>query len=722
MTDSKSQVEKIFNKAVNLVSSSDIARMAGVTRGRVSQWRTMDVSRIKGLSPFPTEVAQGARGPLFDYEQVKKWLTDYGKAPRVQTSLENRRSDSNLKREQRLLADHVWNAVSLYASSRTASTPEDLRDDAKKRESIYRATIALAVVRALLPAVDQPTAADINDAFREFGLEPVRIISLIQKAFLNSPEQVDESGISHPRWHEMNPGFETLYQSICSAIDDLRDSGKGWLDALFRSGDVQVRILRSSYQTNSALTDLISSISTIVEADHIYSPVLGMGSLEFACGLKGKSAFKISGQDVDDLALGMAIVSAKELGIEIDVAVGDTIEGDGLPKVKADLVLADLPRIRPGSKGFHGIPISNVNSSRDTRWIFDSDHDHPVWLWIQHSISKIAPNGLGIITTPGDVLDGRGRNIQTRRALLESGYVAAIIELPNRVASYRNQVMWLLRGTPQPGSDIFLLDLETTWDRIGATNPTHDAVQDLANQVVAVLSQWWSDGKYIADSSIEIVGGAVSTSQLTQGNAEVLLRRRVNSMMSKGVKETKAEIRALWDSIFNAPKASLVPQNATFDTSDQLPMFQSISDLIRTRWIEIIRPEDASLFEDEDILITRQGKSLPQVSLWPRVGKLSVDEEIVMVIRISKMSVITAKYAAAFISDLLARKQTSMLRSAIDGLDLPILQNQTDQIAVTDLLATVEGELQKAREAVQRIEQLQSMILQAVNQGLVPKI
>ncbi|WP_250034332.1 helix-turn-helix transcriptional regulator [Paractinoplanes maris] len=58
------------------VTAADIARLAGVGRAAVSNWR-------KRYDTFPTPIGGTAASPQFDLDDVERWLADQGKLPAV---------------------------------------------------------------------------------------------------------------------------------------------------------------------------------------------------------------------------------------------------------------------------------------------------------------------------------------------------------------------------------------------------------------------------------------------------------------------------------------------------------------------------------------------------------------------------------------------------------------------------------------------------------------
>ncbi|MDT5033311.1 MAG: hypothetical protein QOC94_3482, partial [Actinoplanes sp.] len=58
------------------VTAADIARLAGVGRAAVSNWR-------KRYDSFPTPVAGTAASPQFNLDEIEKWLAEQGKLTAV---------------------------------------------------------------------------------------------------------------------------------------------------------------------------------------------------------------------------------------------------------------------------------------------------------------------------------------------------------------------------------------------------------------------------------------------------------------------------------------------------------------------------------------------------------------------------------------------------------------------------------------------------------------
>lgn len=121
-----------------LVSPSDIADMAGVSRGAVSNWRKRDGS-------FPRPVAGSASKPLFSLSDVSGWLEATGKHT-ADNRVEERQGDAmevwaalNLMRGS-LPAEEIAELVLILATSRTENGQIDF-DDARIEPDILERVI-----------------------------------------------------------------------------------------------------------------------------------------------------------------------------------------------------------------------------------------------------------------------------------------------------------------------------------------------------------------------------------------------------------------------------------------------------------------------------------------------------------------------------------------------------------------------------------------------------
>ena len=216
------------------------------------------------------------------------------------------------------------------------------------------------------------------------------------------------------------------------------------------------------YVTPSPLAKLMTEIlfsylppRTDDDTISIYDPVCGMG------GLLAKAYFKavfrlynpehisLYGQDISIQTSATAKIIALLMGNEKSmICHGDTLINDMFPERMFDFILADMPY---GLSWKHIKPIIEAESVSNGRFsaglpvINDSQ-----FLFIEHMVSKMTPNGRVIFATTGSVLWGGSAasgESRIRRWLFEKDIVDSIISLPKGVLTQAKGLplyLWVL--------------------------------------------------------------------------------------------------------------------------------------------------------------------------------------------------------------------------------------------------------------------------------------
>ena len=116
-------------------------------------------------------------------------------------------------------------------------------------------------------------------------------------------------------------------------------------------------------------------------------------------------------------------------GIEADLGSqnADTFHNDLHPNLKADYILANPP-----------FNISNWGGDRlreDKRWLFGvPPMGNANYAWVQHIISKLAPNGVaGFVLANGSLSTNTSGEGQIRQAMVEADLVDCIVSLPGQL-------------------------------------------------------------------------------------------------------------------------------------------------------------------------------------------------------------------------------------------------------------------------------------------------
>jgi len=167
----------------------------------------------------------------------------------------------------------------------------------------------------------------------------------------------------------------------------------------------------------------------------VYDPCCGSGGMfvqseRFVEEHAGKIGdVSVYGQESNPTTWRLARMNLAIRGIEADLGQqnADTFHNDLHPNLKADYILANPP-----------FNISNWGGDRlreDKRWQFGVP---PVgnanYAWVQHIISKLAPNGVaGFVLANGSLSTNTSGEGQIRQAIVEADLVDCIVSLPGQL-------------------------------------------------------------------------------------------------------------------------------------------------------------------------------------------------------------------------------------------------------------------------------------------------
>jgi type I restriction enzyme M protein len=146
----------------------------------------------------------------------------------------------------------------------------------------------------------------------------------------------------------------------------------------------------------------------------------------------------IYGQESNPTTYKLAKMNLAIRGIEAQIELGDTYRADKFPDLKVDYVLANPPfndsdyyRAEDDYRWKYGVPpAGNAN-----------------YAWLQHFISKLAPNGMaGIVLSNGSMSSDTSGEGEIRRNLIEADLVDCMVALPAQLF-YNTQIpacLWFL--------------------------------------------------------------------------------------------------------------------------------------------------------------------------------------------------------------------------------------------------------------------------------------
>ncbi|MEO3790989.1 N-6 DNA methylase [Nonomuraea sp. B10E15] len=406
------------------VNAGDIARLAGVGRAAVSNWR-------RRHDDFPHPVGGTANQPLFSLRQVESWLRRYGKSYQVS------------------LGDRVWQRLKAAGDLRLG--------ELVAQAGVLLTRHAQATASSPSPgthAGDGP-GRDGERPRPQAGDDPVE-----------SARTVDEPAGLDPELAELilelagQHGPLTAYEFLCER----------YLEAHSR----QLSVTRD---------DVAELMLRLVEPDGatILDPACGVGTLLLA------PARSVHGQDGDErrmpartlgqeLSETSAAITASRLrlrGIEATVVAGDSMRHDGFAGERADAVVCSPP-FNERAWGYEEL-------TGDPRWEHGlPPRGEPELAWVQHCLTHVKPRGLvAILMPPAAASRKAGRRI--RANLLRAGALRAVVALPG-------SDLWLLRrpaAGERPPSDVLILD--ATAD-LSLVEPAWQAyLEDRSDQTVRII-------------------------------------------------------------------------------------------------------------------------------------------------------------------------------------------------------------------------------------------
>ena len=167
----------------------------------------------------------------------------------------------------------------------------------------------------------------------------------------------------------------------------------------------------------------------------VYDPCCGSGGMfvqaeDFVLAHGGnKDAISVYGQESNATTWRIAKMNLALRGIEANLGPewGDTFHDDKHPDLRADVILANPP--------FNISDWGGEQLHTDPRWTYGAPPaTNANYAWLQHIVSKLAPQGLaGVVLANGSLSGTQNGEGDIRRALLEADLVDCIVALPGQL-------------------------------------------------------------------------------------------------------------------------------------------------------------------------------------------------------------------------------------------------------------------------------------------------
>ncbi|MFI7697747.1 class I SAM-dependent DNA methyltransferase, partial [Nonomuraea sp. NPDC049480] len=406
------------------VNAGDIARLAGVGRAAVSNWR-------RRHDDFPQPIGGTANQPLFSLRQVESWLRRYGKS--YQVSLGDQVWQRLKAAGDLRLGELVAQAGALLTGHQAAPSPGS--DGAGSARQAGRAVDAGVPVPGADPGGSgagsgEPGAGPARPATEPDGLDGELAGLLMELAGQHDPL--------------------TAYEFLCER----------YLEAHSR----QLSVTRE---------DVAELMVRLVRADGgtVLDPACGVGTLLLPPART--DGVRVLGQELSETSAAITASRLRLRGVDAEVVAGDSMRHDGFAGQRADAVVCDPP-FNERAWGYEEL-------TGDPRWEYGlPPRGEPELAWVQHCLTHVKPRGLvAILMPPAAASRKAGRRI--RANLLRAGALRAVIALPG-------SDLWLLRrpaAGERPPSDVLILD--ATAD-LASVEPAWQAyMEDRSDQTVRII-------------------------------------------------------------------------------------------------------------------------------------------------------------------------------------------------------------------------------------------
>ncbi len=381
-----------MNKPISRrVTVKEIAHIAGVSSSAVSNWK-------RRYTDFPRASESGSGGEFYDIDEVMSWLKLAGRSVLTDDS-----KGEMLRLTYELLAKNLTSDESLLV------------------------TLQVLYVKCSIARVDDPS---IFDGFAEPLLNgtfvqptPTAVRALWDRVV--DRLTVDDPGLRNAL--QLPDKLEDRALQVVVMSLDMVTFGE--LDTARTVGDLLLRVSNqgTSNATASVTPDVICTLfRRLLEPIQgtVYDPAAGQGLL-LARVVEGAQDpdLRIFGQEVSDSNWRIAYLHLALHGVSFELAQGDTLRGDRFRSLRADRVVLDGPM---------GVRLNVAEQLSDERWRYGYSNTAD-WMWVQHVLAHLAPEGVGAVLLPSAALSRSGRDAHIREGIVRDGRLHAVIELPPKM-------------------------------------------------------------------------------------------------------------------------------------------------------------------------------------------------------------------------------------------------------------------------------------------------
>ncbi|MGW3914218.1 N-6 DNA methylase [Streptomyces sp. NPDC005070] len=473
------------------VTAAGIARLAGVGRAAVSNWR-------RRHADFPKPVGGTETSPSFALAEVEAWLRHQGKLAEV--PLRERVWQQLVGHPEGpatalthagyvLLLIHdrptVWLEAGAGSDERLAALlPTALEQAVTPRFGPVRGERGVHAGTDATPSAAVNRPATVNTPEGDPGASPAPhtpTAPFIPTAPVTPPASVTPivpapaasaaPAVRLPTGPQLLPSVPLL-RGVAELAAEL-GARQAFEFLLGRHLDANPRqYTPTPTELARLMADLAGPARTVLD------PACGTGAL--LCALDAGPGQELHAQDsAPELAALTALRLALHGPATVRAAVGDTLRADAFPRLRADTVLCHPP--------FNERNWGHDELAYDPRWEYGFPARAESELaWVQHALARLRDGGTAVLLMPPATASRRsGRRI--RADLLRRGALRAVVALPVGAAAPYNIPLhlWVLRRPEKaPARPEVLLTDAGQFAGEGRGGPDWQAVRDI------VLDAW----------------------------------------------------------------------------------------------------------------------------------------------------------------------------------------------------------------------------------------
>ncbi|WP_078600764.1 N-6 DNA methylase [Streptomyces violens] len=421
------------------VTAAGIARLAGVGRAAVSNWR-------RRHADFPRPIGGTEASPAFALTAVEQWLRDQGKLAEVP------------------LRERVWQQVAGHpAGAATALRHVGavlllVRDRPAVWRGLARAADDAELTGLLPPALDAVLAARLGPAHPVTGLtrETLAPSSALVRAAAELAEDAEGAPYAYefllgrhldanPRQYTLTPpGLAALMAELAGPAATVLDPAAGTGTLLYPAQEPAPAQAPNAKDEPRGAGNAKERGKGTEEGDGP-DPQARPGPAE----LYGQEA------DADLAALTALRLALRSPETQVRIQAADTLRDDAFPDLAVDAVLTHPP--------FNERNWGHDTLAYDPRWEYGFPaRTESELAWVQHALARLKTGGTAVLLMPPAAASRRsGRRI--RADLLRRGALRAVIALPAGAAPpYGIPLhLWVLHrpgSAPPPAPHLLVVD------------------------------------------------------------------------------------------------------------------------------------------------------------------------------------------------------------------------------------------------------------------------